>query len=433
VRTGAQCKVGLLLKMFPRLSETFILNEILELERQGVALTIFSLKRPVESVVQDAAESVRAPVNYLPERVWREPRRVLRALTGVFRGYPRGFFRTFLHVICRRDLMSLARRLRRFCQTCCVVREMGDAGHLHAHFATDPARLASWAQMICGVSFSVTTHAKDLYQGNRLKSPGFRFKLSRARFLIANSRQSAADIASAWEGQAPVPIYTVYNGIDLEEFPFRQNEPAEPRILYVGRLVEKKGVQDLIEACGLLRGWNVPFHCEIIGSGPLESGVKKLIAESGLNDFFTLSGSMRQSKVRERYARAAVLALPCVVAADGDRDVLPNVLKEAMAIGVPIVTTRLAGIEELVVNEESGLLVLPGDAAALAAALRRALTDASLRRRLALEGRKIVEERFDMRANFSQLKQLLVAQFDEVPGEVGSAPAKEAASYEPVS
>src|SRR3989442_5733978 len=142
---------------------------------------------------------------------------------------------------------------------------------------------------------------------------------------------------------------------------------------------------------------------------------------------------MPRIKIRERYADAAVLTLPCVIAADGDRDVLPNVLKEAMATAVPIVTTRLPGIEELVIHEQSGLLVPPGDASSLAASLRRALSDAALRRHLVLGGRKIVEERFDMGANFSQLKQLLVAQFDESHGEIGSEPAKEAASYEPVS
>ncbi|HMC26369.1 MAG TPA: glycosyltransferase [Verrucomicrobiae bacterium] len=433
MKTLAECRVGLVVKMFPRLSETFILNEILELERQGLIVTIFSLKRPTESVVQEAAKCVDATIRYLPERVWPEAGRVLRALTCVCRRFPRGFFRALMHVIRGRELNSMARGLRRFCQTCCLISEMGQIRHLHAHFATDPARLASWARMICGASFSVTTHAKDLHQGNRLISPGFRFKLSHARFVVANSRQSAADLASVWDGEPPIPIETIYNGVDLEAFPLRQGEPAEPRILYVGRLVEKKGIRHLVGACGLLRKWNVPFRCEIIGSGPLESAVRKLIEDSGLKESFKMHGSMPQTRLREHYQDAAVLALPCIIAADGDRDVLPNVLKEAMAVGVPIVTTRLGGIEELVSHEQSGLLVPPSDEPALAAALRRVLGDPELRRRFALAGRKIVEERFDMHANFGRLKQLLAAQFEMPSGELAAEPANKAARYEPVS
>jgi len=236
-----------------------------------------------------------------------------------------------------------------------------------------------------------------------------------------------------WDGQPPIPIHTIYNGIDLEAFPFRQREPSEPRILYVGRLVEKKGIRHLVEACGFLREWNVPFQCEIIGSGPLESALRKLIEDSGLNESFKLHGSMPQTKLRQRYEEATLVALPCIIAADGDRDVLPNVLKEAMAVGAPIVTSRLGGIEELVAHEQSGLLVAPGDVTALATALRRGLGDPELRRRLALAGRKIVEERFDMRANFSRLKQLLAGQFEEPSGKITKEPANKAARYEPVS
>ena len=146
-----------------------------------------------------------------------------------------------------------------------------------------------------------------------------------------------------------------------------------------------------------------------------------------------MHGSMPQSRLRQRYDEATVLALPCIIAADGDRDVLPNVLKEAMAVGVPIVTTRLGGIEELVSHEQSGLLVPPSDVPALAAALRRVLGDPELRRRFALAGRKIVEERFDMHANFGRLKQLLAAQFDVPCAEFAAEPAIKPVPYEPVS
>src|SRR5437016_5173455 len=257
-------EIGYVVKMFPRLSETFIRNEIMELERQGLALRIFSLKRPPEG---DPAAGAGARVSYLPERVYREPLRVLRAQLEVMRRYPRGYWRALLHVLKGRELRSLGRGLRRFCQTCCLVQEMGAIKHLHAHFASDPTRLASWAQLICNSSYSVTTHAKDLYQDDRLGSLGLRYKLSRARFVVANSEYSASGVRAAFNGETPPKILTIYNSVDLAMFPERKNEPKEPLILSVGRLVEKKGFENLIKACHRLREWGVKFKCEIIGSG----------------------------------------------------------------------------------------------------------------------------------------------------------------------
>jgi glycosyltransferase involved in cell wall biosynthesis len=348
--------------------------------------------------------------------------RVLGSQLGVFWRYPRGYLRTLLHVLWGREFRSLGRGLRRFCQTCCLVHELGPVRHLHAHFANDPTRLASWARMICGVSFSVTTHAKDLYQDARIDSPGLKFKLRQARFVVANSEFSAAGLRTAFDGEIPPKILTIYNAVDLAAFPPRQNEATEPFILSVGRLVEKKGFADLIQACRLLRDRQVPFKCEIIGSGPLRDELQGLISQLGLLQQVRLRGQMAQAELGEHYRKAMVFALPCIVAANGDRDILPNVLKEAMAIGVPVVTSRLAGIEELVTHDETGLLVTPGDTKSLAEALRQLLADAMLRRRLAVQARKVIEERFELGANFARLRSLLQEanlQSDETPQLLG--------------
>ena len=416
MRPTQQPEIGYVVKMFPRLSETFILNEIREMERHGLALRIFSLKRPTQSDAQLVAGTVRAPVHYLPNRIYREPVRVVRAHIGVLFRFPRGYVRTLLHVLRGRELSSMARGLRRFCQTCCLVQEMREVRHLHAHFASDPTRLASWARMICEVPFSVTTHAKDLYAGDRIKSPGLHYKLRLARFVVTNSEHSAEDLRMAI--QEPIRLVTIYNGIDLSAFPQRAKEPATPSILAVGRLVEKKGFEHLIKACGILKARGVPFRCEIIGGGALRQALEGVIQELGLSRLVRLRGQMAQSQLREHYAEATVFALPCVAAADGDRDILPNVVKEAMAIGVPVVTTHLEGIEELVTPEVSGLLVAPRNSEALAQALERLLTDETLRRRLAAEGRKVVEDRFDARTAFKRLGELL--------GEVTASNAEEA-------
>src|SRR5207249_858586 len=260
MRNAPRQRIGYIVKMFPRLSETFIRNEILELERQGLALRIFSLKRPTEAEARLADGAVRAPITYLPDRVWREPLRVVRAHLGVLGGHPRGYLRALLHVLRGRELRSMGRGLRRFCQTCCLVHEMGEVQHLHAHFASDPTRLASWARMICQVPYSVTTHAKDLYQDHRIGSPGLRYKMSRARFVVTNSEYSRGELQSSFDHELPTKIVTIYNSVDLSAFPPRQQEPAEPVLLSVGRLVEKKGFRDLIRACRTLKDWGVPFQ-----------------------------------------------------------------------------------------------------------------------------------------------------------------------------
>lgn len=398
--------IGYIVKMFPRLSETFIRNEIEELERQNVPLRIFSLKRPLES--KDGM--VRSPVIYLPNRVYREPIRVLRAQIDVLRRYPAGYFRTLGHVMWGREMRSIPRGLRRFCQTCCLVHELNGAGHLHAHFASEPTRLASWARMICGISFSVSTHAKDLFQDERVKSPGLHYKLGAARFVVANSRFSASSLMAAQPApeNAAGKVITIYNGIDLNTFTRRQVEPTEPLILSVGRLIEKKGFPQLIRACHRLAQKGVRFGCEIVGSGPLSPALNEEISKLGLKDKVRLRGEQPHAELPPLYERAMVFALPCIVAANGDRDILPNVLKEAMAAGVPVVTTQLDGIEELVTHGQSGLLVPPEDIDALVSALELLLKDSSLRRQLATEARQVIEERFDVRKNFAQLRDLLI-------------------------
>ena len=421
---GPRARIGYVVKMFPRLSETFIRNEILELERQGLALRIFSLKRPAAAEAGLVERMVRAPIIYLPERVYREPLRVLRALLGAWWRYPAGFLRTLLHVLRGRELRSVSRGLRRFSQACCLVHELGGVQHLHAHFASDPTRLASWVRMICAVSFSVTTHAKDLYQDHRIGSPGLRYKMSRARFVVTNSEYSRTELQASLDPEDAAKVLTIYNSVDLAAFARREKEPTEPLILSVGRLVEKKGFQDLIIACRLLKEWGVPFRCEIVGFGPLQKLLEDSIAAFGLQGTVRLSGPMPHLELRDHYLKAQVFALPCVVAANGDRDILPNVLKEAMSVGVPVVTTSLAGVAELVTHEESGLLVPAGDTEALAQALRRLLEDGGLRGRLAGHARKVMEERFDLRRNLARLRELLldaIADAREVPAPLHAA------------
>jgi glycosyltransferase involved in cell wall biosynthesis len=198
----------------------------------------------------------------------------------------------------------------------------------------------------------------------------------------------------------------------------RKSKPDEPVILSVGRLVEKKGFSDLISACQILKQRGERFTCELVGTGRLSDALKQQIRNCAVGDRIRMLGPLPQHALRQHLERAMVFALPCIQAADGDRDILPNVIKEAMAVGVPVVTTRLDGIEELIEDGASGALVPPGDPPSLAAKLELLLNDRHLRSRLAAGGRAVIEERFDRRSNIVNLKLLLQSAIDVRATEV---------------
>lgn len=397
--------VGYVTKMFPRLSETFILNEILELERQGAHLRLFSLKRPADVVAHTQTQNVRAPVVYLPEKISHAPLRIALGQIHAWRNHTRPWRHSMRNALRRARSRGDSGNLAALWQACCLAREMGDVRHLHAHYANLPAKIALLVHRLTGASYSISTHAKDIFQNDPFASAKLRERMVRASFVVANSRFSAEHIRRGLNGEGE--IHVIYNGLDLEAFRPRSAEPASPLILGVGRLVEKKGFSTLVSACAILRRKGVKFSCEIVGTGALSNRLKDEIRAAGVGDYLRLVGPLPQHVLWEHYARAMVFALPCVQAADGDRDILPNALKEAMAVGVPAITTQLEGIDELVEDGVSGMLAPPGEPAALAAGLERLLTEPQLRHRLAAAGRSVIERGFDRRANFAKLKVLL--------------------------
>ena len=400
--TSLRGLVGYVSKMFPRLSETFILNEILELERQGLSLRVFSMKRPTEPVVHEHTNAVRASISYLPERIYREPFRIVRAHIAARRCYSERYRETLKYALENYRGRSQALSLLRFSQACSLASDLAQVTHLHAHYATDPCDVAFLVHRLTGIDFSVTTHAKDLFQHDRVKSPEIQERLNKARFVVANSDYSASHLRKYLSPQAK--IVTVFNGIELGIFQRRQQEPSEPRILSIGRDVEKKGFGILLKACGLLKERKVPFSCKIVGR--ITGTLRKHRDNAGLRAEVELPGMLPQKELLAEYQQAMIFVLPCIIASDGDRDILPNVLKEAMAVGVPVVTSKLAGIEELIEDGVNGLLVPPNDVSALAKALQRLLSDRELRRHLSAESRRVIDRRFDSRTSFTRLLAL---------------------------
>lgn len=384
--------VGYVVSTWPRLSQTFVLNEILALERRGVPVRIFSTKEPDGEPVHAKIAGVRAPVAYLSFR--RRARRILRANVRMVLRRPGAYARALLRAL-RYGRPGVLRRFLQAAYLADLVLK-DPVAHLHAHFATGPALVAMLTHDLVGIPYSFTAHARDIY----VDTPPalLRAEMERARAVITVSEYNRRYLLSR-SPRSNGKVRCIACGLDLAEFAFRwprAADPGPPLILAVARLVEKKGLGDLILAAELLRRQGHSFHVQIIGDGPLRPTLDARVAERGLADRITLLGAQPQEVVRAAYERAAIFVLPCVLAGDGDRDGLPVVLLEAMASGVPVVSTSVVGIPELIDAERDGLIVPPNDAHALAAALARLLVDPHLRDRLAGAARAKIEERFSI-------------------------------------
>jgi glycosyltransferase involved in cell wall biosynthesis len=392
--------------MFPRFSETFILSEILELERQGLELRVFSLKRPNDGLVHADVTRVRAPVTYLPESSLRSVVAYAAAHGEVFGWNRRRYLRCFWLTLWRALKKRRPAALKRFLQAGFIAPLLRREGieHVHAHFATSATSVALHLHDLAGVSYSFTAHAKDIYR-QTVESDSLVRKLCSARFAVTVSDYNRQYLARFARGEGLVRIY---NGLDLERFaPNGTAREEPPLVLAVGRLIEKKGFADLVRACALLRRHGGPFRCRIVGKGELEEELRTLIEELGLQPEVELTGPIPREQLLAVYQRASVVVAPCVIGEDGNRDGLPTVLIEAMALGIPVVATDVTGIPELVEHGRTGLVVPQQDPQALAAAIRRVLADPTLGEALARAGRARVEQDFDVHANVAHLRALL--------------------------
>jgi colanic acid/amylovoran biosynthesis glycosyltransferase len=396
------CRIGYVLKRFPRLSETFVAAELIELERQGEQLVVFAVSRPEEPVRHAFVDELQAPVVYLPHRPLREPARVARALARALRRDRGGWLRAARYSL----WPPRAKGLRRLLQATVLRDEMEHAGidHAHAHFATAAARLANLAWRMGGPGYSVTAHAKDIYH-DEVRVEHLRDKLGSARFVAAVSRDGRDHLEALLGLNGRLDV--VPNSVDMRRLgPARAGSGEPGLVLTVARLVEKKGMHDRVEACALLqrRRATAGLQLEVVGGGPLRGALRETAERLGVNARFL--GPLPQEHVLGRYRRAAVYCLPCVVAGTGDRDGLPSSVLEAMALGVPVVTTAVSGLPEAVIDGETGLVVPQHDPEALAAAIERILTHSELAAGLAAQARRHVEERFALERSAARLRSL---------------------------
>ncbi len=408
--------IAVVVKGWPRLSETFIAQEILALERRGLDLLIVSLRRPTDRFTHPIHAEIRSPVHYLPEYLHEAPGRVLRAWRAARRlpGYPRA--RAAWLADLARD--RTRNRGRRFGQALVLAAEFGGVASIHAHFLHTPASVARYASAMLGVGWSFSAHAKDVWTTPEWEK---REKLADARFGVTCTRANLEHLAALAPSSSPSPevVELVYHGLDRTRFPARMAErpprdgsdPADPvRLLSIGRLVEKKGFDDLLSALAMLP----PALCwtlDVVGGGALETRLRGQAAALGLGDRVRWHGSLPHDRVIGHFADTDLFVLASRISADGDRDGLPNVLMEAQLLGAACVTTRVSGTPELIEPEVNGLLVAPRDPGALAAALERTIAEPERRARLAEAGRTVMETRFSFEEGVDRIAAKLTAPF----------------------
>lgn len=461
-RPGAAARGGVayVLATFPTLTETFVVGEILELRRRGIPISLYALRKSTLTLQQPEAQALVSET-YFARRPWSP--RLLGANARWAARHPVRYARTLasLSAATWRNPVHLLKTLFLFPQAVEFADRMAAKGvpHVHAHWATYPTTLALAISKLTGLPFSFTAHAWDVSLIRTLLPE----KLRAARFVVTCTEENQRELASLLPEPQRAKVHLNYHGITLERFAPAARPPAgderrAPVIVACGTLFERKGLADLVRACGILRTRGRDFRCVIIGDGPQRARLEQLVRDERLDGHVELTGGLPQSEVIGRYAEADIFALPCLARSvrlrDEEADVLkaieawlepngnvikdgiPNVLVEAMAMGIPAVSTSIAGIPELIEPERNGLLVPPRDPERLADALDRLLGDPAWRRRLGEAAAADVRVRFDRRQNTEALVQIFLGALGESPvspipdlenaesaGKLGATPA----------
>jgi glycosyltransferase involved in cell wall biosynthesis len=396
-------KIGYLLRKFPVLSETFILNEMLALEERGIRLHAFSLERSNAPRFHENLPKLKAEITYLPQPLqWND---LWKYGVQAARLFGKNYVSALTYAV-RHLNPSL---VWRFLQGCYVAHHSVRLGlnHLHSHFANRPTTVAFFASWMAGIPYSFTAHAADIYR-KRMDPKALGKKIEKAKFVVTISDFNKNFLANL-SGKSNDKIVRIYNGIDLNEFVPNGTLPSRQKpftFLCVSRLVEKKGVSILVEACKHLRDRNVPFECWIVGSGVLRKKLEAMIHGEKLQRHVKLLGPRTQHEVLKRYRSSDLYVLPCIAGADGNRDGLPVSIIEALACGLPVVTTPMTGIPEVVRDKHNGLLVSEGDSVALSQAIESLIHDTSLYQSLSSQARASVTLDFDLAKSTETLYRL---------------------------
>ena len=388
------CRTAILVKRFPKLSETFILGEVGSLLDDDAQMRIVSIHHPNETKRHPGSERFLARTDYLPQQgafrsfiasagfMLRHPRRVLPVLLDMLRGRLSGVTLLKLIAICRRH----------------------DIGHIHAHYLSEPAALAAACMRVLGGTYSVSAHAKDIYltaeSDVRARVMGAEFVASCTAYNVDHLRRLVPERARH--------VHLIYHGVDTQRFqaPVQRCAPDPPLIIAVGRFKAKKGFDVLIDACRALDDRGHAFQCEIIGYGEERERLAQRVVAQGLGASVRLLDPLDHDEIAEKLKQARVFVLPCRIPPDGDRDGIPNAVLEAMAAELPVVSTSVSGIPEVIESGHNGLLVEPDNAAALANAITALLTNPDLAAELGRQARATVIRNFCWHRNIGRLQDL---------------------------
>jgi len=392
--------LGMILKGYPRISETFISNEILLLEKLGFNLHLFSMRQPRENFTHINVKKIRAQVDYLPETLIKPLPRLLYHNLILAAKRP-GIYAAALKTAIRRFLRTRkSATLKHLLQAGYLAHRFLPASgvtHLHAHFAHSPTSVAMFTGQLTGLPFSFTAHAKDIYTSDPRQ---LREKIELSRFVVTCTEYNRRHLLEISDGQK-TSIQRIYHGIDVDLFSGNRAErtpPGQPyRILTIARLTAKKGLPTVLRALKLLTDRGLSINHVLIGDGDDRDRILALVSALGLTSVSRWLGTQPHHEVLEHYRNADLFVLGCEVASNGDRDGIPNVLLESMAMRVPVVATAISAIPELVENGITGLLVPPRQPDRLAEAMQRMLTDQELRNRVIPAARQTVAKGFDNR------------------------------------
>jgi colanic acid/amylovoran biosynthesis glycosyltransferase len=400
-------KVAYMMSRFPKLTETFILYEMLAMQQQGIQVEVYPLIREREEVMHPEAMQFVSVAHFQPFMslpilranlyfLWKKPLAYLKTLWDVLRANwgSYNFFTGVIGIFPKTALFAYQMRA-------------DQVQHVHAHFASHPAAAAFIIHRLVGIPYSFTAHGSDLHRDRHMLPE----KVAEAAFVAAISEYNKELIVSECRGNYRDKVKVVHCGVDTEVFQSRSHETPYEKgenpfmILCVGTLHEVKGHPYLIEACRLLQERGHNFECHFVGDGPDLKSLTELVEQAGLSGKVRFHGRLTRDEIARLLQDADVLTAPSVPTSDGRREGIPVVLMEAMGSGVPVIASDLSGIPELVNDQLTGLLAPPRDARSLADALERYIQDPGLRRRLGNAGRAKVVGEFDLNKNAAKLAQ----------------------------
>ena len=418
--------VAYMMSRFPKLTETFILFEMLAAERLGERVELFPLLRYSEPVSHPEAAALVARAHYQPFLSRAILGSQLHALRHRPRAYLGALFALMTNTVGSRNYFVGG--LAIFPKVVHMAREMEALGvrHVHCHFSNHPAAAGFIIRRLTGIPYSFVAHGSDLHVDRHMLPA----KIREAAFAVAISEDNRAEMLEECGDWARDRIEVIHCGVDTEQLrpPAEERDPTRPfTITAIGTLHEVKGQSVLLEACRLLKEQGRDIRCRLIGAGPDEATLREQAATAGITDNVLFDGQRTRAEVIATLREVDLLAAPSVHASDGKREGIPVVLMEAMSCGLPVVASRLSGIPELVQDEVEGLLVPPGDAHALAAAIARVMDDPELRQRLGAAARAKVQRDFDLLTNTRRVVSLIDRSTPQVVAE-GRVAASSAAS-----